>query len=249
MTTPPHLSTHPTVDPELISTARTRLAQLGYEPHLTTCDAREGLPARDDVTFDRIIATCSVPRIPAAWIERTRDGGLILTDIALGIEGGLVRVRVDGERACGSFTSTGGRFMAARGNAATYPVKDRAPYEPATDTRPTTVTAQDIREHYSFRLLLAFQLPGAELVYHADADTGAMALQLQQPDGTWARTPLAGASTVTYGGSPELWQRVQEAWQWWNEQGRPAQHRFGYRRDPDGSAHVQHISSRRRWAL
>ncbi|MFH8368062.1 methyltransferase domain-containing protein [Streptomyces sp. NPDC018031] len=243
-----HLVHSTDVAPDLVDTARQRLAQLGHKPRLAAGDARDGYPA--DITFDRIIATCSVPAIPPAWIEQTRPGGIILTDIALGIEGGVVRLAVDGDQnATGHFTASGGRFMAARGDAHTYPRTHRPPKAPITHTRPTTVTAADIRQHYPFRLLLAAHLPTAELVYHLDDDSGAMAIQLQQPDGTWARAPLSGPRTVTYGGSPELWQQVEDAWNWWNVEGRPTHDQFGYRRDADGIAHAWHIPTGRRWTL
>ncbi|MEU8919072.1 methyltransferase domain-containing protein [Streptomyces nigrescens] len=238
------------VDADLVEAAQRRLSCIGYEPQLAPADGRKGYPARDQ--FDRVIATCSVPNIPAPWIEQTRPGGAIVADVALGIEGGLVRLTVDAkQRAQGQFTATSGRFMAARGDAQTYPRRERAPYAAEAGTRPTTVTAGDIRGHYPFRLLLAFHLPGAELVYHSDGATGTMSLQLQHSDGSWARVPLAGdrVETVTYGGTSEFWEQVEEAWKWWNDAGRPAQDRFGYAREPDGHASVWHIPDGRRWNI
>ncbi|WP_242641074.1 methyltransferase domain-containing protein [Streptomyces kasugaensis] len=236
------------IDPELVSAAQSRLAKIGYEPQIVPGDGQAGYPTGE--RFDRIIATCSVHRhLPAAWIEQTSPDGIIVADIALGIEGGLVRVSVDGDgRAFGHFTATSGRFMAARTDASTYPVQERAPYAAETETRPTTVTASDIRANYPFRLLLALELPDAEIVYNS-ADDGTMSLQFQRPDGTWARSPLAGDATVTYGGEADLWQTVEAAWQWWNEQGRPAHDRFGYAREPEGAARVWHIPTGRRWNL
>ncbi|WP_432096064.1 hypothetical protein [Streptomyces sp. bgisy100] len=91
-------------------------------------------------------------------------------------------------------------------------------------------------------------MPDAELVYHLD-DHGATSVQLQRSDGTWARAPLTGPATVTYGGTPDLWDRVEDTWAWWNANGRPAQDRFGYARRPEGDARVWHIPTGRRWDL
>ncbi|QKV97504.1 methyltransferase domain-containing protein [Streptomyces sp. NA02950] len=237
------------VDPALVQEAQHHLADAGYTPQLASGDGTQGYPTGD--TFDRIIGTCSVPAIPRAWIEQSTPGTILVADVALGIEGGLVRLAVDEQqRAHGHFTSTAGRFMAARSQARTYTAPQRPGRAPEAETRPTTVTANDIRGNYPFRLLLALHLPGAELVYHVD-DFAGMAIQIQRADGSWARTPLAGENTgtVTYGGDAELWKQAEAAWRWWNDMGRPSQDRFGYAREADGSAHVRHIPDGTRWDL
>lgn len=238
------------INPDLVESARSRLTTAGFQPHLAVGDGRSGYPAPS--VFDRIIATCSVPGVPAAWIEQTRPGGVILADLSLGIEGGLVRLAVDEERrALGHFTTATGRFMAARGDARAYSQRERAPYAPVADKRASKVTAADIRAHYPFRLVAAFHLPGVELVYQVDDETGDMALQLQRRDGAWARFPLTGANlgTVTYGGAADLWEQTEAAWLWWNDHGRPAQDRFGWARETDGSEYAWHIPDGRRWLL
>lgn len=237
------------ISPDLTRTAQRRLAEIGYAPRLATVDGQNGHP--DGGPYDRIIATCSVPAVPLAWIEQTRPGSVIHTDIALGIEGGLVRLTTDEEhRATGRYTGTTGRFMAARTDALVYHRTMQRPAAPEAGNRPTPVTANDIRTHYPFRLLLAFHLPEARLVYHRD-DAGALSLQLQRTDGSWARAPLAGEgnNVMTYGGTFDLWQQVEEAWAWWNDACRPAQDQFGYVREPDGRAAAWHIPDGRRWDL
>ncbi|WP_245790925.1 methyltransferase domain-containing protein [Streptomyces monashensis] len=238
------------VDQALVDVARQRLASVGYEPQLLPGDGTQGYPTGGP--FDRIIATCSVPSVPTAWIQQLRPGGILVTDVALGIEGGLVRLSVGADgRARGFFTTTAGRFMAARSEARTNPSPERPERPPATGPRPTGLTAAEIRANYPLRLVLAFQLPGTELVYYVDDKTGATALQLQRGDGSWARVPLTGddQDRVTFGGDEGLWKQAEEAWAWWNSVGRPAQDRFGYARETDGSTHVWHLHDGTRWNL
>lgn len=238
------------VDQALVDAAQERLRDAGYVPHLMAGDGTQQCPTSQ--TFDRIIATCSVPSIPAAWIDQLRPGGVLVTDVALGIEGGLVRLSrgADG-LARGFFTTTAGRFMPARSDALTYPVPERPERRPATGARPTGLTAAEIRSNYPLRLVLAFQMPGTEVVYYVDDNTGETAFQLQRGDGSWARVPLVGDNQgmVTFGGDEGLWKQAEEAWAWWNSAGRPAQDRFGYARDSDGSAYAWHLPSGSRWQL
>ncbi|MEU3186916.1 methyltransferase domain-containing protein [Streptomyces sp. NPDC006923] len=235
-----HLVYSVDIDPALVETAQRRLSSIGYAPRLVEADGQNRYPAGDQ--FDRIIATCSVPRIPGAWAEQTRPGGIIVADVSLGIEGGLVRLAVNEEGdAIGRFTGTAGRFMAARTDARTYQRRRRAQAAPEKDTRPTSVTAADIRANYPFRLLLAFRIQNAEIVYYSDGAGGAMSLQVQR-DGDWARVPLTGGETglVSYGGK-DLWAEVEAAWEWWTDAGRPSQDRFGYVREADGMAFVWYL--------
>ncbi|MFJ3906181.1 methyltransferase domain-containing protein [Streptomyces sp. NPDC090025] len=244
-----HLVHSVDIDPALVDQAQRALSSVGFTPQLTTGDGtRTSSPVG---RFDRIIATCSVPSIPAAWIEQSRPGTILVADVALGIEGGLVRLEVDARgRALGRFTTNAGRFMAARGEARTYPAPQRPERAAETGTRPSTVTADDIRGNYAFRLLLALRLPKAETVYHVD-DAGAMSLQIQTADGSWARTPLAGqrSETVTYGGEAELWATVEDTWRWWNDAARPTHDSFGYAREAAGHAYVWHLPDGTRWNL
>ncbi|MGW1000500.1 methyltransferase domain-containing protein [Streptomyces sp. NPDC002520] len=238
------------VDEGLVDAAQQRLRGAGYVPHLMAGDGTQGYPSSRP--FDRIIATCSVPSIPAAWIDQLRPGGLLLTDVALGIEGGLVRLShsADGQTR-GFFTTTTGRFMPARSEARTYPAVERPARPPATGARPTGLMAAEIRSNYPLRLVLAFHLPGTEVVYYVDDNTGETSFQLQRDDGSWARVPLAGDNQgmVTFGGDEGLWKQAEEAWVWWNAAGRPAQDRFGYAREPDGRAYVWHLPDGSRWNL
>ncbi|MEV6759464.1 methyltransferase domain-containing protein [Streptomyces sp. NPDC051105] len=236
------------IDQQLVDLAQKRLDSIGYQPQLLSGDGTQGWP--DGGPFDRIMATCSVSSVPAAWVEQLRPGGVLLTDVALGIEGGLVRLSPgsDGE-ARGFFTTNTGRFMAARSRARTYQAQDRPERAPAARSRPSTLTANAIQAHYPLRLALAFQMPGTELVYYVD-DTEGMSIQLQRDDGSWARVPIAGTSgLVTFGGDEGLWKQAEEAWAWWNHADRPAQDRFGYVREPDGSAYVWYLPDGSRWSL
>ncbi|MPZ65759.1 MAG: methyltransferase domain-containing protein [Pseudonocardiaceae bacterium] len=72
--------------PDLIDSARARLASAGYQPTLATADGAADLPEHGP--FDRIIATCCIASVPPAWIEQLRPGGLLLVDIEGAMAGG-----------------------------------------------------------------------------------------------------------------------------------------------------------------
>ncbi len=186
-----HLVHSVDIDPDLVCTARERMATLGFAPDLDAGDGRARHPAGR--RFDRTIATCSVRRrLPAAWIEQSDPDAVIVADVDLGIEGGLVRVGVDAAgRAYGHFTQTSGD---GSWPPATAPPAIRRPARPPrTPPRPSPALPRSSRQTCAttttpFRLLLALELPEAELVHHRD-DDGNTTLQLQPPDGTWVRAP------------------------------------------------------------
>ena len=102
---------------DLVQTARERLAELGYAPTLAAVHGAQGLP--EHASFDRIIATCSVPAIPGAWADQLCDGGLLLVDVKrASVAGNLVLLRKQGDRLQGRFLPTWAGFMAMRDTAA-----------------------------------------------------------------------------------------------------------------------------------
>ncbi|QVQ52152.1 methyltransferase domain-containing protein [Spiractinospora alimapuensis] len=209
------------VQPEVVDAARQRLNAAGYTPTLATGDGRQRQLALD-APVERIIATCSVPYIPPAWIDQLAQGGLILAAIDLGIESGAVALRLNGRKLEGSFTRHTVSFMPARfPNAPTG--AQRLDYAPTTATRPTRLTAGIIQDHYAYRILLASRLPDVQRVMWTDG--AERALQLQKRDGSaWARVPLNDAETsptVTYGDT-DLWAVAEQTWTDWQLAGRPA---------------------------
>ena len=67
------------IDPVLSEQARANLKAAGYAPTVVRADGAGGWPST--APCDRIISTAAViaGRLPYAWVEQTRPGGLILT--------------------------------------------------------------------------------------------------------------------------------------------------------------------------
>ncbi|MEU6866868.1 methyltransferase domain-containing protein [Streptomyces sp. NPDC046876] len=100
------------LDEEITESARAHLARLGYRPAVVTGDGARGCPAR--APFDRILVTCTLPRIPLAWLGQCRPGARILAPLATGLL--ALRVR-DADFAEGRFLHTAVYFVPLRGAA------------------------------------------------------------------------------------------------------------------------------------
>ncbi|MEV7617271.1 methyltransferase domain-containing protein [Streptomyces sp. NPDC089799] len=113
------------LDPDITESARTHLAELGYHPTVITGDGARGAPAR--APFDRIIVTCSLSRIPHAWLGQCRPGARILAPLSTG----LIALRVnDADLAEGGFLHTPAYFVPLRGaGAAPGGLAGGIPYE------------------------------------------------------------------------------------------------------------------------
>lgn len=64
------------VDPVVADTARDALRRFGLSVHVVTGDGFRGHP--EGAPYDRIIATCGLRKLPFAWVDQTRPGGVIL---------------------------------------------------------------------------------------------------------------------------------------------------------------------------
>jgi protein-L-isoaspartate O-methyltransferase len=102
------------VDEASAKEARLRLAAAGFVPLAAEVgDGAKGCP--EHAPYDRLIATCSIGRVPHAWIEQTVPGGLIVAPWGPTYGGeGVVRLTVHGDgTASGPFVGSSA-FMRLR---------------------------------------------------------------------------------------------------------------------------------------
>lgn len=222
------------VEPDLVNTARARLAELGHHPTLVSGDGWAGLPQH--APFDRIIGTCAVPRIPCAWVEQTSPGGVILADLkpALGA-GGLVRLtRTAADRVEGRFDATYATFMDLRHTAgATKPGHHVSRDHDRAQRRTTSLSPTTPWDALLVWFLASFDL-GTNVEYGytgPDTTTPPTATWLTTADGSWAEITLAadtdGQHTVIEGGPRQLWCILEHAHQQCADLGQPTWDRFG----------------------
>lgn len=219
------------VDPELVESASRRLAELDYRPTLVAADGIDGLP--EHAPYDRIIATCAVPRVPWAWAEQTHDGGMVLVDVRVSaVVGNLVLLRRDGDRLTGRFDGGAATFMQMRTPTFTqYPGR-----RPERDRRHSRHHVTGLRlerpwEHGVLWFLLHLAVPGRiEFGYGQDPDTGGVGpMFLYSHDGSWCEVVTSGDGTgdVWEAGPHALWQTLETIYELWSEAGEPGWERFG----------------------
>ncbi|MGI9001552.1 MAG: methyltransferase domain-containing protein [Pseudonocardia sp.] len=225
--------------PELVALARVRLAAHGYHPCLVTGDGAAGVPGR--APFDRVLATCGVGEIPAAWITQSRDGGKILANLSGPFNAhALVLLTVTGDTASGPFLRQSGGFMPRRTDPDLVVDPRAAVHRVATD--PTDGHSPlDPRQLYTdptWGLLAQTHLTGvvSRQVYLDDTEN--LGTELASPDGTsWAlvhHEPDRDGHHLTQAGPRRLWDELDTLHQRWVARDRPDHHRFGLTASPDG---------------
>lgn len=96
-------------NPELAERARRKLRDLGIDNvTIIVGDGGEGHP--DRAPYDRIIATCACPTIPAPWMEQLSEEGVILAPEGSEFSQTMVRVLEGRREELGGF-----RFVPLRG--------------------------------------------------------------------------------------------------------------------------------------
>ncbi len=252
------------VDPELVATARAHLAEVGYAPEIAAADGLGGYPPR--APYDRIIATCSVHRIPAAWVDQLRPGGVLVAPLRDGsFEAALValRKREDGS-AVGNLYREPVSFMRLIGDV--EPAGPRLPtredLQPLVEhgcgvTRPCTIpswlAAPDMAQ-YAAALLAKIELPDVLWYWLPSSGEEQDRAIVGRLDGSWARLDrdrATGQPLVTQGGPRRLWDVLEESSARWLRLGRPGLERFGLSVTADGDQHawIDSPDSENRWPL
>jgi len=206
------------VDGVLAARARRRLARLGYTPEVVTGDGRDGHPPA--APYDALIATCGFERIPDAWPEQLRPGGVIVCPVGWG---NARLVVADGGRAEGRFLPMGSYFMPVRGAGGTGSVPWPEQREP-DDERPAVLGPGGPFGDDSFDFLLSVAVPGVRFASEAPAGGSVRACRAWRADGSWARVERG---LVRQGGPVRLWDAVEAAHACYTDHGRPGRQRFG----------------------
>ncbi|MFI6098740.1 methyltransferase domain-containing protein [Lentzea sp. NPDC051213] len=205
------------IDPNISQRAREHLHRNGFTPTCVTGDGALGHPGR--APYDRLLATCSVSRIPPAWLEQTRPGGLVVTTLHRPIGAGLVRIVSNGDGTGeGQVLVEDGRFMPMRAHATPPMLAGAGEYE----RRATTLSLDTVGNAASpFEFFAGIALP--EVVGGHN--------WLAHPDGSWVHHH---GSHVDQGGPRRLWDLAEQAIVEWRDLGKPRRHQFGLTVGPDG---------------
>lgn len=229
------------VDPQLTHPAQRRLRSCGYTPHVITADAISGYPPL--APYDRIMATFALPDIPAAWLQQTRRGGIILAPI----RSALARLTVDDGTAEGRFLASGAYFMRYRAtpdvtstSARPAPILD----EPVWPRRAPRLPSSIVWDNH-FKFIVDLTLPELDIGH---CSGGLHDLVLTTPDGSRARHSQDGELRQT--GPRRLWDEVEEVYDRWQEWGEPHRERFGLTATPEEQwTWLDNPDSEHRWPL
>jgi protein-L-isoaspartate O-methyltransferase len=197
-------------------------------------DGSHGYPPR--APYDRIIATRSIRRVPAAWLAQTRRGGLILVNLHRSLHGGaLVRLEAVGNgKVSGNFLRDYGSFMPVRAQPAPDPV---ALYRKARrrrgSTRTTGMSGDMLTDEFLFHASLAMadtNLLRSQAGEDTERDTWLLA-----DDGSWAFSYRVGNCLLAEQRGPRnLWNELETAFYRWRELGEPGYDRYGLTVTVDG---------------
>jgi protein-L-isoaspartate O-methyltransferase len=209
------------IDVELVEDSRATLLSCGYAPTVVAGDGYFGYPP--GAPYDRIIATCAVPRIPPAWREQLAIDGLLVVPLHNNLLVGLRRM-ADG-RLEGRCDRWGAAFMELRSSTTVrHPANDAPATSGAVDRR-TIERPPDWMPSRYVRFYAGLISPGLQFSGGDEVDW-----RLTAGDGSWA-TVIAEAEggdyVVSHAGPRRLWDEYEAAAQEWVSLGRPRWDRFG----------------------
>ncbi|WP_380280905.1 methyltransferase domain-containing protein [Kitasatospora purpeofusca] len=196
----------------LVDAARERLGGAGFEAAtVRVADGANGCPGGGP--FDRIIATCSVRRVPQAWLDQCATGGVIVAPIGNALGGGAVAclTKLPDGGAAGRFLYRPAAFMPLRADGCT----EAAGVVPGAGGRRTSVVGARVLDDHAFSFWAGLRLPPAVVrdggVLHDPTDGSTVHVE-DHP---------GRPSTVTAGGPRDLWRLVESAHTDWRRRHRP----------------------------
>ncbi|MDO0913647.1 methyltransferase domain-containing protein [Streptomyces sp. DT2A-34] len=226
------------VDQATAAAARKRLQGAGFAPTVVVGDGADGYA--QGTPYDRLMATCSIGRMPYAWVEQMRPGGVIVAPWGPTYGGeAVVRLTAKGDgTASGKFLGSSA-FMrlrtqrTERKHVREYLKGKPWPADGATST--TSLSPDDVGDwHVMFAI--GAQVGGA-FPWTESYKDGSYTLWLRDTAVTsWATADFEKDRVefeVVQSGPRRLWDEVEKAHQWWEAQGCPGFDRFGLTVTPE----------------
>ncbi|MGI5353284.1 methyltransferase domain-containing protein [Streptomyces sp. CA-250714] len=224
------------VDPAVAEEAQRRFAATGLTPLSVVGDGARGYP--DGAPYDRVITTCGVSRVPYAWVEQTRTGGVIVAPWGPPYGGQAVaRLTVGEGGASGPFVMSSA-FMRLRDQRDRFPATDAFPgAAEGLGVRRTSPLSPDEMGDWHHMFTLGVQVP--DLFCRVEwGERGAYRLWLLEMSGrSWATADYEHGRTeyeVVESGPRRLWAEAEAVMEWWREQGEPRFERYGLTVTPRG---------------
>jgi protein-L-isoaspartate(D-aspartate) O-methyltransferase len=223
--------------PEFVEIAQNRLNSAEYTPTVATADGALGY--QPNAPYDRINATCGVPKIPDAWIDQLKPNGVIVAPLQYHprlYNGQLMSLRLQTDGSLiGRGDAMGADFMPAR--------SEYAPLTPQSELRVREFVGA-AQGGYSRAIeyptwfanagavivLSKLRYPGFEYAVAHDVVSGRYPPMLARCDaGSWARVEVKsdGIAVVTQGGPEGLWDILEETRELWQALGSPWLDRYG----------------------
>ncbi|MFL4906812.1 methyltransferase domain-containing protein [Streptomyces sp. MMS24-I2-30] len=227
------------VDGDSAREARRRLNDAGFDPVSVVGDGAEGYA--EGAPYDRVIATASIGRVPRQWIEQTKPAGIIVAPWGPTYGGeGVVRLTVAGDGSASGWFVGSSAFMRLRAQRVRRThVREYLGGRtwPANGTRSVTTLSPDEVGDWPAMFGIGVQVPGA-FPWMESYDDGSYTLWLRDTAVTsWATADHEkgrGEFEVYQSGPRRLWDEIETAYRWWEEQGKPGFERFGLTVDADG---------------
>ncbi len=243
-----HAVTSVEIDERLLETARKALSGAGLSPATHLADGLHGYPA--GAPYDRIISVCGIERVPRAWAEQIRPGGLVVCPWGLLENAGvLMRLEFDEEGAASGRFRSGVGFVPLRTpDSIRPPIRDtgRQPDEyRLTQTDPVAPLMT-----FPSAFALSVLVPDWRM-RRRWIGTGSGMWLCDREGESWVRIYPYGTSwMVEQGGPRSIWDEVEEALELWSDLGEPEPERFGLTVTPSGGQRVWLDSPQgRSWAV
>ncbi|MFJ9606940.1 methyltransferase domain-containing protein [Kitasatospora sp. NPDC101176] len=224
------------IDPAVAEAARSNLKTAGYAPAVACGDGTLGWVP--EAPYDRVIATCSVERIPYSWVSQTRPGGAVLAPWQNPwICGGLLRLTVeDHGTATGRFTPDSAFMLMRTQRRDLFLFRDVVMDEHVPDECTTALSPWAVADSaFETQFALGHRLGDLWYAWHHDPhlDDVDTRLWVSTTSGdSWAAVDWDGTQnteryTVWQHGPRRVWEEVETAHAWWLDNGRPGPDRLG----------------------